>query len=177
MSIGSLSCSGLTFCRSVIAQCYQDINLLLFGDIQYRFYCPFVKPAHSASPEAQVLSLKDKVLTGYTYIYEVVLCAAEHTTDPSQNIEIGISEQFIITLESNPTTGYEWQADFDESLLKLVQDELKPAKTEPSMTGVGCKQSFTFQGVKKGKTEVTLTYKRSWEEGFAEQKVFAISIK
>jgi len=98
-------------------------------------------------------------------------------TDPSQDIEIGVGKQFIITLDSNPTTGYEWQADFDESLLKLVQDEFKPAKTEPGMTGVGGKQSFTFQGVKKGKPEVTLTYKRSWEEGFAERKVFVISIK
>jgi len=98
-------------------------------------------------------------------------------TDPRQDIEIGVGEQFIITLDSNPTTGYEWQADFDESLLGLVQDEFKPAKTEPGMAGVGGKQSFTFQGVKKGKTEVTLTYKRSWEEGFAEQKVFVISIK
>jgi len=98
-------------------------------------------------------------------------------TDPRQDIEIGVGEQFIITLDSNPTTGYEWQADFDESLLGLVQDEFKPAKTKPGMTGVGGKQSFTFQGVKKGKTEVTLTYKRSWEEGFAEQKIFAISTK
>ena len=123
-----------------------------------------------------IISVTALVLLGSSIVGCVSVQPKEYT-DPSQDIEIGVGEQFIITLESNPTTGYEWQADFDESLLKLVQDEFKPAKTGPGMTGVGGKQSFTFQGVKKGKTEVTLTYKRSWEEGFAEQKVFAISIK
>jgi len=33
--------------------------------------------------------------------------------DPSQEIEIGVGEQFILALDSNPTTGYNWEADFE----------------------------------------------------------------
>jgi predicted secreted protein len=57
------------------------------------------------------------------------------------------------------TTGYNWEADFDDSFLKLVRDEFKPAE-DKDVVGAGGEQRFTFEGVKKGKTEVTLTYKK-----------------
>ena len=84
-------------------------------------------------------------------------------TDPSQRIEIGVGEQFVIPLEPNPTTGYEWMVDFDESLLKLAQSDFTPAQS--GLTGAGGEQRFTFKkGVKTGKTDITLTYKRQWEQ-------------
>jgi len=98
-------------------------------------------------------------------------------SDPSQGIEIGVGKQFIIVLEANPTTGYGWETDFDSSFLKLVQSEFKPAKAEPGMAGVGGEQRFAFEGVKEGTTGVTLTYKRPWEQDFADQKTFAVHIK
>ena len=98
-------------------------------------------------------------------------------SDPNQGIEIGVGKQFIIVLEANPTTGYGWETDFDGSFLKLVQSEFKPAKAEPGMVGVGGEQRFTFEGVKEGRAEVTLTYKRPWEQDFADQKTFAVHIK
>lgn len=100
----------------------------------------------------------------------------EEYTDAGQKIEIGVGDQFIVALESNPTTGYQWEADFDGSFLKLVQDEFEPDEVEEGMVGVGGKRRFTFEGLKTGETELTLTYKRSWEEDFAEQKVFVVSI-
>jgi predicted secreted protein len=66
-----------------------------------------------------------------------------------------------MALEPNPTTGYKWEVDFDESRLKLAQRDFTPAKT--GLTGAGGEQSFTFKGVKTGKTEVTFTYERQWE--------------
>ena len=98
-------------------------------------------------------------------------------SDPSQRIEIGVGKQFIIVLEANPTTGYGWETDFDERFLKLVESEFKPAKAEKGMVGVGGEQRFTFEGVNEGRTEVTLTYKRPWEQDFADQKTFVVYIK
>mgnify|MGYP001035980172 CR=1 FL=1 len=106
-------------------------------------------------------------------------CAAqqpEEYSDPDREIEIGVGEQFIIALESNPTTGYMWEADFEESFLTLVQDEFQPAE-DKDVVGAGGERRFTFEGVKKGKAEVTLTYKRSWEEDFSDQKVFVVLVK
>jgi len=106
-------------------------------------------------------------------------CVAQEPKDyrhPGQQIEIGVGEQFIIALDSNPTTGYSWEAKFDEDFLRLVQDEFKPAE-DKDLVGAGGEQRFTFEGAKIGKTRVTLTYKRSWEEGFIDQKVFEVSIE
>ena len=42
--------------------------------------------------------------------------------------------------------------------------------------GAGGTQYFHFKANKSGKTEITLVYKRSWENGSAEQKVFSVDI-
>jgi len=98
-------------------------------------------------------------------------------SDPSQEIEIGVGKQFVIALEANPTTGYGWEPEFDSDLLKLVESEYEAAAARPGMVGTGGVQTFTFQGLRKGTTEVTLTYKRQWEQDIAEQKTFSVSIK
>ena len=98
-------------------------------------------------------------------------------TDPSQGIEVGVGGQFIIVLESNPTTGYKWEANFDNSLLKLVKSDYKQSDAKAGIVGAGGKEYFTFEALKKGDTKITMTYKRSWETGSAEQKVFSVSIK
>ncbi len=98
-------------------------------------------------------------------------------TDPAQTIEVGVGSQFVIVLESNPTTGYQWEANFDNSLLKLVKSDYKQAEAKPEMVGVGGKEHFTFQGLKQGNAKVTMVYKRSWEQESADQKVFNVSVK
>jgi predicted secreted protein len=98
-------------------------------------------------------------------------------TDPSQAIEISVGSQFIIVLESNLTTGYKWEASFDSNLIKLVKSDYKQAESKPDMVGVGGKEYFTFEGLKKGDTKVTLDYQRSWEQGSVDQKVFNVSVK
>jgi inhibitor of cysteine peptidase len=97
--------------------------------------------------------------------------------DPSQGIEVGVGGQFTIVLESNPTTGYKWEADFDNNLLKLVKSDYKQSEAKPGMVGVGGKEYFTFEGLNKGNAKITMTYKRAWEQDSADQKVFSVSIK
>ena len=107
-----------------------------------------------------------------------MLWQAKQYSDPSQTIEIGVGKKFIIALESNPTTGYTWESDFDDSYLRLVKSEYKSGNAAKfGMVGVGDQQRFTFEGLKEGRTEITLTYKRSWAQDFAEQKTFKVSIK
>lgn len=103
---------------------------------------------------------------------------AKRYTDPSQAIEICVGERFVITVDANPSTGYRWETDFDSKFVKLVESEFAPGvAAQPGTVGAGGKQSFTFQGLRKGTTELTLTYKRPWEEGFADQKTFTVYIK
>lgn len=81
------------------------------------------------------------------------------TVDPS-------STQFVVSLPSNPTTGYQWTATtYDKSLFNMTGSQFVPPKTK--LIGAGGKMNFTFAPV-KGKaypksTQMTFTYARAWD--------------
>jgi inhibitor of cysteine peptidase len=101
-------------------------------------------------------------------------------TDSGQEINIGVGQDFIIALGSNPTTGYSWQASYDESMLELVggQSTYEPKETGDDVVGAGGIESFQFRALKAGQAEITLSYARPWEGGgTADTKVFTVVIK
>ena len=98
--------------------------------------------------------------------------------DPAQRINVSANQEFAIVLESNPTTGYAWEASHDENMLKLVESKYEAAKgAEEGLVGTGGVDYFRFKALKAGETEITMTYKRPWEEESAEQQVFTVDIK
>jgi inhibitor of cysteine peptidase len=102
----------------------------------------------------------------------------ETYTDPGQTIDIGVNQQFVIALGSNPTTGYGWQESYDQTMLELVEKTYRPGEeAKQGVVGAGGVEYFRFKAVKTGETEITLVYKRQWEEEFLEQKIFTIDIK
>ena len=106
----------------------------------------------------------------------------ETYTDPGQTVTIGVNQEFVIALGSNPTTGYSWQASYDNTMLELVggQSTYKPGEgAKQGLVGAGGVEYFRFKALKTGKTEVTLVYRRPWEEPTPQDvtKVFTISIE
>lgn len=93
-------------------------------------------------------------------------------------IETKSGDNFFVVLDSNPTTGYGWQLDFDSNYVQLVNGEYI-APTEKSLVGAGGDETFNFLTLKSGKTEITFSYLREWEKDKAplEKKVFEITIK
>jgi inhibitor of cysteine peptidase len=89
--------------------------------------------------------------------------------------EIKVNQSFMIALESNPTTGYSWEADFDQEYLSLAEPEY--ITDQPEMIGSGGVEKFTFTGLKAGVTEITMNYKRPWEEKSIETQVFKVTIE
>jgi len=105
-------------------------------------------------------------------------CVGEVETydNPGQTIDIGVNQEFVIALGSNLTTGYGWQESHDATMLELVEKIYKEEAKE-GVVGAGGVEYFRFKTLNKGETEITLVYKRSWEEEILEQKVFTIDIK
>ena len=97
--------------------------------------------------------------------------------DSEQVINTTVNQEFIIALDSNPTTGYGWEASYDENMLSLEKEEYNPDAKAPGLVGAGGTQYYQFQALKVGETEITVTYKRSWETEYYEQKVFTVDIK
>ena len=75
-------------------------------------------------------------------------------TSPGQKIMVPVGMTFQITVNANPTTGYTWEAGFDQSLLKLVK-RYTPSPSQTSMAGSGGLESLQFEGLKKGETRYT----------------------
>ena len=105
--------------------------------------------------------------------------APREYTSSATPIDVQVGEQFVITLESNPTTGYSWQlgSPLDESVVKLVGSEFKQPDTK--LIGAGGKESWTFQGVGPGRTSIRLDYVRPWETNVppARSETFVVNVR
>jgi len=98
-------------------------------------------------------------------------------SDPLETIEVKAGGKFIIALDSNPTTGYMWYEDYDDSFLQLVSHDYERSLPGEGLVGAGGTESFEFEALKKGETEVTMVYKQGWEGGsVGEEYVFRVSI-
>jgi predicted secreted protein len=87
---------------------------------------------------------------------------------------VKVNKEFKIPLDSNPSTGYRWEASFDKAFLKLKADHFK--RPEKALIGAGGTQVFVFLPIKKGETEIRFVYKRHWEKTIAREKTFRIHI-
>jgi inhibitor of cysteine peptidase len=82
-------------------------------------------------------------------------------------IEVVVAQEFIITLEANHTTGYQWQLaePLNEKVAKLVGSVYSEPNTDK--VGAGGTESWTFEAVGSGATKIVLNYVRPWEKGVA----------
>jgi len=98
-------------------------------------------------------------------------------TDSGQTIDIGVDQEFVIAIGANPTTGYDWEVSLDETILELVEKTYKLAEEpEREIVGAGGVDYFRFKTLKTGEAEITMVYKRPWEEEGIDQKVFTVNI-
>jgi len=94
-------------------------------------------------------------------------------------IETRNGDDFFVVLDSNPTTGYGWQLDFDSSFIQLVDRKYVSRSQEAlPVPGAGGDEAFNFLALKSGKTEITFSYLREWEDKAPiNTKVFEITIE
>ncbi len=119
-------------------------------------------------------------LKGWPFLGMLALCSllillpAKDCQSQSEEKSVKIKKEFTISLDSNPSTGYKWEASFDRAFLKLKSDRYKrPARTIP---GAGGTQTFVFLPIKQGDTKIGFFYKRPWEKSIAKETTFTIHI-
>ena len=125
------------------------------------------------------------ILVAVVAIFLATGCAGgdKPYTNPAQTISTSVNQEFIITLASNSTTGHSWQASYDGTMVELVESKYKIPEMEKhervkqGIVGGGGIEYFRFQALRAGKTEITLVYKRPWEEEILYQDVFTVNIK
>jgi inhibitor of cysteine peptidase len=96
-----------------------------------------------------------------------------HETLPPVTAQVG--DQFAVTLDSNPSTGYSWQSvGFDHSVVNLISSEFK--RGDRRMPGGGGKQIWTFKAVGAGSTTISFRYVRPWEKDAPAAKTASVGV-
>lgn len=80
-------------------------------------------------------------------------------------IKAKVGQEFMLKLDANRTTGYQWQLarPLDKEVLTLVSTDYWIPKT-PGMVGAGGKSVWKFKAIGKGKALIYLKYVRPWEK-------------
>jgi inhibitor of cysteine peptidase len=82
-------------------------------------------------------------------------------------------ESIIISLESNPSTGYEWTTEFDPKFLSLVKKEYVRSS---NLVGAGGIEKFELKALFAGTTTLKMMYKKSWEQYSLREQTFDVQI-
>lgn len=121
--------------------------------------------------------MKNFTLSVLIFICSFSLSFAEDST-PEKIIEAQVGQEFRIALESNATTGYQWQfkEPLNETMFKLVNSDY--LVDEKNLIGSGGKQIWVFKALKDGETKIFFQYLRSWEKDQppAKEETFLINI-
>lgn len=108
--------------------------------------------------------------------------AKEVQLDASANgrqVELQKGQTLVITLESNPSTGYSWEVvELEESILRQMgEPEFKVSDPrEPPPPGAGGWETFRFEATNAGQTALQLVYRRPWEEGEEPLETFSLQV-
>jgi len=103
----------------------------------------------------------------------------DNATDANQEVELTVGDSWTVTLESNPTTGFQWQlvSNTDEAVLELADHKYEPSEDAlAGVCGAGGKEVRTFKALKKGKSTITLEYSQPWEGGTKAAETFVMTV-
>jgi len=113
-----------------------------------------------------------------SYIDEsLIIYIDEDDADSQVVLEQG--QYLVVTLESNPTTGYRWEVvENQDSILEQVGEvEFKPSEqSDPPIAGAGGWEIFRFKAVSAGQMTLEHVYRRSWETDVEPVKTFSIEV-
>lgn len=82
--------------------------------------------------------------------------------DSGTTRSVRVGERMTVRLPENPTTGYRWEADCDDTRLRLVEDRYDGPETP---RGAGGERSLTLEVLAAGPTTLRLANRRSWGDG------------
>lgn len=95
--------------------------------------------------------------------------------DPAQTVTVGAGERFVITLGSNATTGYSWQAPERTSVVSLTSHRYEAPAS--SLAGAPGKEHFEFTARSPGKESLVFHYLRPWEKDVSPAKTATFTIE
>jgi inhibitor of cysteine peptidase len=92
-----------------------------------------------------------------------------------REVQIHVGEVFEITLPENPTTGFRWHFEASgESFCSLLDDHFEASPQ--NLPGQGGRHYWHFKAVQVGSGDITLVYRRSWEQTGTPARKFTLRV-
>jgi inhibitor of cysteine peptidase len=102
------------------------------------------------------------------------------TSDKDKIFNARLEDKIVISLEENPTTGYEWEIDkIDDELFEHIGSEFSviPEKDSEKKIGAGGLRVMKFRTKKTGDGHIQLKQWRRWERDSSITDWFRIIIR
>ncbi|MEX6504167.1 protease inhibitor I42 family protein [Pseudomonas zhanjiangensis] len=93
-------------------------------------------------------------------------------------LQMHSGQQLILTLPSNPTTGFRWLIRDDAAqVLASLGPEVYSNPEDAGLVGSAGQSTWRFQARQAGEGHLRLTYQRPWETGVAPAKSFECAVR
>ena len=102
-----------------------------------------------------------------------------YASDAGKEVEVEVGSLLTVTLESNVTTGFQWQLaeNSDDTVLELVGNEYEdPDEAGSEAVGASGEEVWKFKAVEKGKGTLVLEYNQPWPGGMKADKSFTLTV-
>lgn len=100
--------------------------------------------------------------------------------DTGKPVDLTAGQTLVVTLPSNPTTGYAWTVAQNGAPQLVQQGDGKGVYTQDAgsagMAGAGGSEAFTFRADQAGSTTLTLNYGRSFEPDQPPANTFSVPV-
>jgi inhibitor of cysteine peptidase len=131
--------------------------------------------------------MKTKTFGTFALVLAAMLLAGCATTtatktltifDNNKSINLAVGQVFMVTLETNPTTGYRWdyQQEGTAFLEPLGEPRYQAGSAPVGMVGGGGKEYFTFRPSNAGQQTLKLDYHRPFERDVAPLQIVSYNL-
>jgi len=96
--------------------------------------------------------------------------------DNGATVKAKVGDELSVTLEENPTTGYEWSMIAGPGLTAVSDRFVGPSPSPSPLMGAGGTHTWVYKVASSGKLTLTGVYARSWEPESKSAADFSLTV-
>lgn len=96
--------------------------------------------------------------------------------DNGKSVVLHVGQTAVITLQENPTTGYQWAVEPSPKPLLILTSSAYTTAAKPGLVGAGGQRVLRFQARRSGTDKLQLKLWRAWEGNRSIVDRFAITV-
>ena len=134
--------------------------------------------------------MKSKLIMGAILTLSLSLCTCSSASNEpapelvsiddsfaGKEVEVAVGGSLVITLETNPKIGLEWELKniSDQTVLKLVNQRFKPPESGAA-SGSNGQEIWSFKALGKGTSNIFMEYRQPWQKQFPPENTFDLTV-